>query len=49
MSDLYPDYERAAMWMQMAKRQGRIDRIRPYILPVIGLVTAVAGAAAYFM
>ncbi len=48
MHDLYPDYERAAYWMQQAKRQGRIDRIRPYVLPVSAFVAAIVCGALYF-
>ena len=37
-----PDYERAALMMQMAKRQGRIDRARRFLLPAIAFAGALA-------
>lgn len=43
-----PDEDRAAMWMQMAKRQGWFERARSYLLSIFGIVTAIAGGAAYF-
>ena len=43
-----PDEERAAMWMQMAKRQSWFDRASTYLLSIFGFVSAIAGGAAYF-
>ncbi len=37
-----PDYERAALMMQMAKRQGRIDRARRFLLPTFAFAGALA-------